>query len=206
MFLSATARVEASLYNRLRDDTEAQGLVWFDGVYNLNLHAVRCAADASNLFDDVVICAYLDATGVRRVERWHATTDPGRKSLEKPMHPAGCFTMAPGQIRGLWTRGQHRGRYAALVHRDAVIVPGWRGADRTKVWRDAQGINLHTTSGRAELVDNWSAGCIVLRYPADLTRALALYDAQHAHRGSTSVSFTLHDVRQRPRLRALLLT
>lgn len=205
MFLSVGARVEASLYERLRGETEAQGLRWFEGVYDLNIHGVRATADESNLFDDVIVCAYRDDTGVRRVERWPATTDPGRKALEHPVNPGGTFTMAPGQVRKLWTRGRHRSKYPALVHRPGVVVPGWRGSDRTKLWADAAGINLHHAAG-ASRVDWYSAGCQVLQHPADLERLLQLVALQHERLGTDIVSYTLHAVREHPRLRALLLT
>ena len=79
------------------------------GRLNLNLIGVRHSDYASNGFDDVLCCAYMDPEGKRIVEHWPATTDPGWHWLrEEFMNSKGCAVLVPGQYRGAFAEGLHK--------------------------------------------------------------------------------------------------
>lgn len=162
---------------------------WPAKAYDLFLFGVR-TAEKTNLFDDQVGCAYVDGTGREVVEVWPATTDPGL--------PIGVreATMVPGQHRRIWTRGVHHpntpGAYFCLVPVVGAVIPVYRGpTDRTTVYRDSVGVQMHHAGAASTKVDGWSEGCQVLQRTPDLDRVLWLYDQQVAHGHGTTVSYTL---------------
>lgn len=180
-------------------------LFWPQKPFDLFLFGIRSAAPSdSNLFDDTIGVAYVNGSGVPTVERWPATTDPGRKSMADPW----CATVIPHQLRKVWTRGQHHpgtpGAYDCLVPTVGAVIPVWRGKDRSKVFFDSSGIQLHHAGASSVLVDGWSAGCQVLQHADDLTRLLWLYDEQVRRLGLRYVSYTLFDAAADPTLSALL--
>lgn len=87
------------------------------------------------------------------------TTLPGIKALAEPMNQKGCAVLRPGQYRGAWERGLHKGR-PALVQVRPVTVD--RDTDRDKdvdpTVEDVGlfGINIHDGRNR-----EWSSGCQV---------------------------------------------
>lgn len=188
--------VDPALFASLRAAAERRGY-WHPAsrtgrgaAYDLFVAGVRAPATSSNLFDDLVLVAYTDDLGAPRVERFAATTDPGRAALDHPQHPGGTATVVPGQVRRCWAPGLHRGRYRALVHQRGVVIPVWRGSDRATVHLDAAGINLHHASGAAR-VDWYSAGCQVVQRPSSLARILELVDIQAVRGHGSTVSYTL---------------
>lgn len=195
-----------------RDPATGKPWPWFTGAFNLNLGGLRAAEDVTsgapvsvwNSFNDRIYVAYQDSRGYPKVELFEATTDPGKKSLEAPMHPEGTFTMMPGRVPGMWQDGFHKGKYRALVQAPGVIVPGWRGMDRTIVHYDARGINCHH-GAEARFVDWYSAGCQVVRWRTALLRLLQLFDAQlRYYPKAKRVSYALSDVGEHPAVEPLL--
>ena len=166
--------------------------------YDLFIYGVRAPATSTNLFDDAIGVAYVDARGAPVVEEWPATTDPGRAALDHPTREAGTATVVPGQYRGLWARGVHHpgttGAYPCLVP-VGPSPPVWRGSDRSRVYLDAEGIQLHRAAGPGRApparVDWYSAGCQVLRDDAALQRVLALVAEQEARGLGRTVTYTL---------------
>ena len=55
-------------------------------------------------------------------ETFEITTDPGSPYLLKPINNYGCAILAPGQWRGCYSIGKHRGQYLALVQSGKVKV------------------------------------------------------------------------------------
>jgi hypothetical protein len=148
--------------------------VFTKGTYNLNIIGIRSKTHVPNKFDDRMCLVYKDDKGwVTRT--WECTTDPGQYWLDHPMKPTGTAIMVPGQYRGAYKIGKHRGQYDALV----------QTGGRVKVYRDNNkdeildhdpesvidgyfGINIHRSSTRAAgstEVDRWSAGCQVFAKP-----------------------------------------
>ena len=114
-----------SEYTRERIEAvmRAKGYAFFtEGDYNLNLLAVRSGREATNLFDDTFLAVF-KVDGAWETREYACTTDPGtywlRNGLEK-----GTAVLAPGQYRGAFALGKHKGEYEALVQ--AAPVTGTR--------------------------------------------------------------------------------
>lgn len=148
--------------------------------YDLNLFGIRTEHTADNTFNDWVGAMYLDE------DRWScfafpATTDPGLYWRLHPMNVDGTAMLKPGQYRGAYKVGTHKG-YPALQQRAPVKV--YRDADRdaelepdeSTVQEGLFGINIHRASSRrpSDTVDKWSAGCQVLQDPLHFDFLMAL--------------------------------
>lgn len=179
--------------------------VFESGAYNLNLFGIRSPDPTSNSFDDLLGCAYRETSdGPWRVDYWRATTDPGVYYREHPMRVEGTAILVPGQYRGAYELGLHRGKYEALVQTGAPV----------KVWRDSNcddvldwsgdehsgwyGINLHASAqnsagtASSSRVDKWSAGCQVHGTQRGFDAMMRLAHAQiDAHPTWTRFTYTL---------------
>lgn len=151
---------------------------------DLNIVGVRSAERVPHLFDDELHVFWREGEGWQHL-MCPCTTDPGIPYLEQPMNAAGAAIVVPGQYRGLWTLGKHRGQYPALVQRAPISV--YRDADLdgeldtdggVRIQTGLFGINLHRArlGGRSVRVDRWSAGCQVVAEDRHLD--LILYKAR----------------------------
>lgn len=152
---------------------ENKGYSYFDkGKYNLNLIGVR-SKEHGNEFNDVFIIDYWTANGKRYTLIYPCTTDPGYKSLTNPVNIKGCAILVPGQYRGCFKKGYHKGQYLALVQHKPVKV--FRDAnkdfhldcDESIIEEGMFGINIHKAGESSIVVDGWSAGCQVLARSMD---------------------------------------
>jgi hypothetical protein len=152
----------------------------FRGEWNINLVGVRSAEQSANTFNDY-ICVLFQLLGRWELFAFAATTDPGLFYRQNPINPAGTAVLAPGQYRGCWKLGKHRGDYNALVQRKAMRV--YRDNNRDAIVDTTgetesglQGINLHRASikGTSFEVGRWSAGCQVVRAPWDFDMLMAM--------------------------------
>jgi len=198
---------ELELHALLRTTWAALGWPWWTATFDLNVFGVRAPTPVPDRWDDVIGVAYHD--GMRpRVERWVATTDPGRHYLRTPLHEAGTIVVEPGYHRGLWAPGKHTG-YDAMVQVGTLTYR--RDSDLDDLIDPVEpprtgtgnGVNLHH-GGAASAVGRYSAGCQVVRMPSALTRILGLVALQAQHGRGSTVSYGLADVRQRPELAPLL--
>lgn len=140
------------------------------GGHDLNIVGVRTADMAANRFNDFIAVFY------RQGLDWvffafPATTDPGTYYRFKPLNVRGAAVMAPGQYRGAYRLGMHKG-YAALEQCGPVKI--YRDGDLddvVDVYGDAVsgvfGLNIHRAGAfrSSVLVDRWSAGCQVFADP-----------------------------------------
>ena len=79
-----------------RKTLESKGYVYFStGKYNLNLIGVRAKERDNNEFNDAFIIDYWTGNGRRYTPVYPCTTDPGFKSLEKPVNFKGCAILVP---------------------------------------------------------------------------------------------------------------
>lgn len=152
------------------NQVEKEGHAVFErGRYNLNVIGVRTPAGEVNKFDDWIHLVYKDET-----DRWvnlafACTTDPGLYWLKNPGRRAGTAILKPGQYRGAYEIGLHRGRYPCLRQAKPVTVYRDRNRDdvldmdpKTEV-EGIYGINIHHSGHKTHYkVDKWSAGCTVL--------------------------------------------
>lgn len=160
------------------------GSVGGERPYDLNFFAVRADTGlrVTNRFDDVLGCLYRGGDKRWRVEAWWGTTDPGLDAHLKPSNPDGTGIVVPGQYRGMWARGKHKGKYPAFVQVGPVKV--YRDADRNRtidtlsvpLQTGVFGINQHRASANmvSVVVGNWSHACFVHAANETLQRALWL--------------------------------
>ena len=165
----------------------------FTGEMNINLIGVRSKDINSNSFNDV-FCVLYQCGGKWQLEQFECTTDPGTYYRENPINIDGTAIVVPGQYRGLWKFGKHRGRYRALVQNNAVTVYRDNNHDnRIDVHNNSNlangffGINCHRANARisSKRVDKWSAGCQVVANPNDFERLLSLCDESALRYGPT---------------------
>lgn len=181
---------------------DSLGFKVFDGgAFDLNLFGIRSASKVAGPFDDLLGCAYREtADGPWRVAYWPGTTDPGVYWLEQG-RVDGTAILVPGQYRGTWKLGKHRGQYRALVQTGGKV----------RVYRDANkddqldhdpesvaegyfGINIHKAGKASTSVHRWSAGCQVHATEAGFKDMLRLVDAQLRHHPTwDSFTYTLLD-------------
>ena len=130
-------------------------------------------------------------------ETFEITTDPGSPYLLKPINNYGCAILAPGQWRGCYSIGKHRGQYLALVQSGKVKV--FRDNDLDNILdmdpetiQDGYfGINIHKRSGESDTVNGASAGCQVFRYEHEFNRMMYLAQKQVSERGWRTFTYTL---------------
>ena len=106
--------------------------------------------------------------------------------------------MAPGQYRGAYKRGLHKGTEAL---RQVKKVNFYRDNDRdteldldpSTLRNEIAYLNIHR-GGRSDRVGRWSAGCQVM-HPKDMDELLKLCDKQEQAngRGFDTFTYTLID-------------
>ena len=161
----------------------------FDGgAYDLNLVAVRHPDRRANTFNDWLHVLYREtAGGPWKVYSLDVTTDPGLYYRLNPSRVEGTAILKAGFIKSAWKLGLHKGEKRALVQAAPVTV--WRDADRdAEIDIGAEGpqsqqtgtfgINIHRAGKASEVVDKWSAGCIVAQEEAAFLDLIALCDLQ----------------------------
>ena len=172
--------------------------VFENGVYNLNIIGIRSKTNEVNKFDDRICVVFRDELGwITRT--WPCTTDPGIYWLDNPSNVTGTAILVPGQYRGVYKIGKHRGQYDALVQKGGAV----------KVYRDANkdevldmdpdteqegffGINIHKAGEHSTEVNKWSAGCQVFANKDDFEEFMSICYAARTKWGD-SFTYTLID-------------
>jgi len=184
--------------SKVIDVMEAKGHVVFKDPrgYDLNVVGVRSKDMTANTFNDFVTVSYIQH-GQWNFFQFPATTDPGTYYRENPMNVDGTLIMKPGQYRGAYKVGTHRG-YEALEQKGDITV--YRDANRDNVL-DVTGVeeqtgifyaNVHRASPNfaSNIVHNWSAGCQVIACPIQFAFFMALCRISIEMYGN-SISYTL---------------
>lgn len=182
---------------QIRAAYEDRGYVLFPGAYNMNLWGVRSADSLPNTFNDWVgfVC---QSGSIWCAYAFPATTDPGTYWRLNPVNVRGTAIMAPGQYKGAYKIGLHKG-YKALQQKGPVTV--WRDADRdNRLDTDGRqetgvfGLNIHRASpaGVSGRVDRWSAGCQVLADSAHFAFLMDMCGRSRQKYGN-SFTYTLFD-------------
>ena len=142
-------------YDELKTAVRAAGHVFFDHrLFNLNVVGVRTDDDAANTFNDWLYVAYRDYTRAELCLAFQMTTDPGVKYRKNPINEKGTGIIVPGQHRGVWKRGLHKGQPALVQVRP---IPVYRDDncdeildfDKTTIERVMGGFNCHRASRHA---------------------------------------------------------
>ena len=158
-----------------------KGYKWFEDNsnkgYDVNIVGVRnnapsIADKVTNVFDDFITISYKDSLGNWQFFCWNATTDAGKKGVEKFGNPKGVARLVAGQYRGAWAIDKHRGKYDALCQRLGNVTV-WRDANRDLKFDEIKtdtgifGINIHKAGTDSTWVENWSEGCQVFKRVKD---------------------------------------
>jgi len=173
--------------------------------FDLNLVGIRSNDLSANRFNDLFCLFYVSDMQMEFFQT-ACTTDPGLYYRENPMNVEGTALMTPGQHRGAYRRGKHRGKYEALVQ--AKPLPHYRVDPdfwERSIMDDSAlnyneslllmtvhekmiGMNIHRASelSRSTRVGKWSAGCQVIADPDIFRLIIRLCDKQiKAGRGET---------------------
>lgn len=141
-------------------------VVFEQGDYNLNLIGLRKIPGQSNKFDDLYTISY-KIKGEWQFKVFPFTSDPGIYWLQNPSRSEGAAVLCPGQYRGCWHVGVHKGEYPALVQWKSPFKV-WRDKDKDgkveyggQIYTDSAGINNHHAGDLSVDVNKWSAGCQV---------------------------------------------
>jgi hypothetical protein len=163
--------------------------------HDLNLVGVRTANNMSNQFNDWV-CVFYRTAGTWVGFSFPATTDPGVYWRRHPMNVRGTAILKPGQYRGAYKVGLHRG-YRALEQKGNLTV--WRDNDSDDEL-DFDGtedsglhaVNIHRANPEVASVrvDKWSAGCQVIADPDHFDFLMTLCERGAAKFGN-SFTYTL---------------
>ena len=170
-------------YNREQIETavKAKGYKWFDDETNkgfdVNIVGIRnntpsVAKKVTNVFDDLITISFKNEKGIWEFYCWNATTDPGKKGVEKFTNKKGVARLVPNQYRGVWMVDKHQGKYDALCQRLGNVTV-FRDANKNMIYdenvTDAGmfGINIHKAGQDSTWVDDWSHGCQVFKRVKD---------------------------------------
>lgn len=174
------------------------------GYYNLNIIGIRKNNNnfITNKYDDILVVIYRTRNGLKTVY-FNITTEPGDYYMRKKLgNPKGTAILVPGQYRGCWKLGKHKGEYEALVQAKPVKV--YRDGNKDNVYdmfpqtinEGLFGINIHRSNEgfTRQTVDMYSAGCQVFADPKDFDKFIDLCKKQEVLYGN-SFTYTLLDER-----------
>lgn len=171
------------------------------GAYNLNIIGVRKNNNnqVTNLFDDYLVVIYKTPNGLEHRNIYSITTEPGLYYMTNSSgNKKGTAILVPGQYRGCWEIGKHKGKYTALCQKKPVKV--YRDGNYDKVYNMKPetiqegifGINIHRSNeySASTQVNKWSAGCQVFSDVRDYNAFMYLCKNQ-ADRYGNNFTYTL---------------
>lgn len=175
----------------------SKGYAFFENPkgHDLNIVGIRTADDDSNSFNDWIAFIY-DFHDTLNCFAFPCTTDPGLYWRTNPINVDGTAQLVPGQYRGMWKLGKHKG-YSALqqvapckVYRDNDKDASLDGGE---IDEGLFGINMHRANANKESqqVDKWSAGCTVFSDPLHFKFAMDLCLTQFEKHGYSTFTYTL---------------
>ena len=185
--------------NNIIDTLKSKGYAVFENDtknFNINIVGVRSDDNTANTFNYWMIL-FWKYGGHWNNMTFPITTDPGTYWLEKLGNVKGTAILKPGQYRGMWAIGKHRGQYDALRQVKPCTV--YRDSNRDKVLdfdcptdTGLFGINHHKAGKSSTRVDKWSAGCQVQPNQALFEIEMRIFK-QAAENWGNSFTYTLLD-------------
>ena len=179
---------------------KVKGYVWFTkGNYNLNIIGIRSnnKNKVTNKYDDMLVVDYNTGNGHKRV-CYTITTEPGIYYIKNLCNSKGAAILVPGQYRGCWQIGLHRGKYKALCQKKEVKV--YRDNNKNMIYdinpenidKGIFGINIHRSNETytRNTIDQYSAGCQVFNNPVEFNAFMRLCEEQRKLYGN-SFTYTL---------------
>jgi len=161
--------------NRLINTSTRKGYTIFSEVkgrpWNLNLIAVRSDDDTPETFDDELYVLWED-NAIWNCLNMRFTTDPGVYWLKHPMNKLGTAILIPGQYRGVFQKGFHKGKPAL---RQVKPMKYWRDNNKDSILDQTEFVdesiahtNLHRAGIDSQLIGKWGAGCQVVARDSDM--------------------------------------
>ena len=196
--------IKTALYNKVLNYNfenlfKNKGYAYFtNGAYNLNIIGVRASgAVITNSFDDILLIIYKTPTGTWNRQLYQITTDPGQFYMNKPCNSKGTAILVPGQYRGAYKIGVHRGKYKALCQNKSVKV--YRDNNKDSVYdydpnkldEGMFGINIHKAGTLSKRVNTWSAGCQVFASETEFRAFMNYCDKQIKYGHGDTFTYTL---------------
>mgnify|MGYP001558944548 CR=1 FL=1 len=170
------------VYHRLQALCYGMHYTFFDrGIYNINIIALRALPGEPNKFDDYLSISYRRARDEPVTQAFKCTTDPGTYYLNNPMRTIGTAVIAPQQVRGGMTIGNHKRLYSCLVQNKPLKVYRDNNRDSTVNYvgptiETPNSLQIHRASANwaVESVNKYSAGCIVVQDPKDFEEFMTI--------------------------------
>ena len=168
------------------------------GYYNLNIIGVRRKGNkVTNAFDDFLVVIYRTPNRNTVKVIFPITTEPGLSYMINPSNKKGTAILKPGQYRGSWIIGKHKGKYEALCQYKPVTV--YRDDNKNDVYdisplkedKGIFGINIHKAGDNSKYIDKWSAGCQVFKHSNDFRTFMRLCHEQIKHGFGNKFTYTL---------------
>ena len=196
--------IKTALYNKVLNYNfenlfKNKGYAYFtNGAYNINIIGVRASgAVITNSFDDILLIIYKTPTGTWNRQLYQITTDPGQFYMNKPCNSKGTAILVPGQYRGAYKIGLHRGKYKALCQNKPVKV--YRDNNKDSVYdydpnkldEGMFGINIHKAGTLSKRVDTWSAGCQVFASETEFKSFMNFCQKQIDNKKGETFTYTL---------------
>ncbi|WP_291630188.1 hypothetical protein [Clostridium sp.] len=196
--------IKTTLYNKVINYNfenlfKKKGYAYFtNGAYNLNIIGIRASEDkVTNKFDDILILIYKTPNGNWAKQIYKITTDPGKYYMNKPSNPKGTAILVPGQYRGAYKIGFHRGKYKALCQHKLVKV--YRDNNKNEIYdynpdtidEGFFGINIHKAGKDSKQVDTWSAGCQVFAVEREFKSFMEFCQKQIDYTKCETFTYTL---------------
>jgi hypothetical protein len=169
-----------------------------NGNYNLNIIGIRHdGTKLSDEFDDYIVVIYKNSNDVWTRKIFQVTTHPGITIMKHPIASKGAAILVPGQYKGCWELGLHKGQYLALCQRKPVTV--YRDGNKDDKFdfepktidKGLFGINIHRAGEDSVIVNNWSAGCQVFKRKKDFNEFIRLCKLQVENKRGTKFTYTL---------------
>ena len=164
--------------------------------HDLNLVGIRTADNKASSFNDWLTVFYMFEK-VWNYFAFPATTDPGLFYRKSPLCVKGTAVMKPGQYRGAYMVGKHKG-YKALQQKDTITV--YRDSNKNDTIdtlgmieeTGLYGVNIHRSNAHRPSVEvgKWSAGCQVIQDPDHFGFLMQLCD-RALEKFSNSFTYTL---------------
>lgn len=181
--------------------------IFSEGAFNLNIIGIRSDNSQSDKFDDLICVLYKNMRDCWILEKYQATTDPGKHWLFNPLNIGGTIIMVPGQYRGAYRIGLHGmsgpNPYKALRQiKDIAYVRDNNKDQRLdfSLYEDLKNIfwdtcytNIHRASKWKKILNigKYSAGCQVIQDSNDFDRFMSLCELQVKHGHGETFSYTL---------------
>ncbi len=176
---------------------EKKGYQYFsDAPYDVNFIGIRSRDETPDVFNDLLVLEYRDYVGELQTKTFTATTDPGLYYLLNPINLKGTAILKPGQYRGVFKIGEHRGLPALVQNKEITVIRDFNRDSRLDFDQRTEetgwfGIHVHRAWEKGSVkVGKWSAGCQVIADPVEFEIFLRIMEEARVIHGN-AFTYTL---------------